>query len=67
MEDLIYDSYSIFQQLLQLIAPDYVGEIEFQLLAFALSGLFVLLSMWFLYGVACAFARSVFRFLGGGW
>ena len=32
MNDLIYDAYSIFYQILQLVAPDYLGEPEFLLI-----------------------------------
>lgn len=53
MDELIFDAYSIFFQLAQRCAPDYLGTLELELTVFIFSGVFILsvvvglLTVWY--------------------
>lgn len=59
MNDIIYDAFSIFFQLLQYFAPDYVNDSNFLMIGYASACLFVLLTMFCLYKILSAFANVV--------
>lgn len=42
MDDLIYDAYSIFFQLAELCAPDFLGSVEIAMIMLIFSSLFIL-------------------------
>lgn len=66
MDDLIYDAVSIFTQILQKVAPERVGQFEFQLLGYGASCLFVLLTVWMLYKLLSGFAVAALSWLSRG-
>lgn len=66
MNNLIYDSYSIFYQILQLIAPEHAGDIEFLLIGYTFSCLLLLLVIWTLLQMMSAFARAVLQWFYRG-
>lgn len=43
MDDLIFDAYSIFFQLAELCAPDFLGSIEITMIMLIFSGAFILI------------------------
>lgn len=53
MDELIFDAYSIFFQLAQKCAPNYLGTLELELAVFIFSGVFILsivvglLAVWY--------------------
>lgn len=59
MDDLLYDAYSIFFQILQSFAPDYVGDYGFLLVGYAFSSAFTLLVIWQIIRMFTAFCKVV--------
>lgn len=66
MQEFIYDIYSIFYQLLQLTAPDYVGDRDFLLLAYIGMSLAIVITIWCFCRVCSALAQSVLRMIYRG-
>lgn len=61
MNDLIYDAYSIFFQLAQNCAPDYLGTLELQLTVFIFSGVFLLAIVAGLIAVWYCIAKNMLK------
>lgn len=66
MDDLIYDAYSIFYQVLALVAPDYVGNIEFLLICYTFSCVFIIVIVWAIFKMLTAFANAVVKWFYRG-
>lgn len=64
MDDLIYDAVSIFTQILQGFAPDYIGDYGFLLAGYIFACLFVLLVLWCILRLLSAFGRAVLTWFG---
>lgn len=65
MDNLIYDAFSIFAQLLQHVAPDHVNDFAFLLSAYIMSGIMILLVVfglvWLCVSVGRLFLRMFYR------
>lgn len=59
MNDLIYDAYSVFFQILQLFAPEHAGDVEFLLIGYTFSCVFLLVVVYAIVQIFMAFARAV--------
>lgn len=66
MDNLIYDAYSIFFQLLQLVAPEHAGDIEFLLIGYTFSCVFLLAVLWAIIQIFVGFSRAVMQFFYRG-
>lgn len=66
MDDLIYDSYSIFFQILQHVAPDYVGESEFLLVGYAFSCVFFIMVLGCIFQIVTALSRAIVSWFSKG-
>lgn len=66
MDDLIYDAFSIFFQLLQHFAPDYVGDYGFLMIGYTLAGLFILLVLWSFVHILSIFPNMVLKWFDRG-
>lgn len=67
MDNLIYNAYSIFFQLLQKVAPEHVNDFEFLLAAYIMSGIMMLLVILGLVRLCVSAGRSVLQIFYRGW
>ena len=59
MDDLIYDAFSIFYQILQLFAPDHIGDTEFLLIGYTFGCVFVVVVLLSIFQIVSAFAKAI--------
>lgn len=61
MNDLIYDAYSIFFQLAELCAPDFLGSLEIAVTVLIFSGVFLLVVTIGLLAILHCVARALLK------
>lgn len=61
MDNLIYNAFSIFTQLLQHVAPDHAGDFEFLLAGYIMSGIMILLVIFGLVRLCVSVGKSVLQ------
>lgn len=66
MDELIYDAYSIFFQIMLQVAPDKIDTFEFQLTCYIFAGVFVLIVLWSFCKILSAFANTAIGWLKRG-